>query len=142
MTTATKKSSKQKPRGKGGRPAKAEHEKRTASIRADLTVAEKEHVRQQAAIAGLSEAEFIRRRALGYRIDPAPRRSFDPALIMEVNELGRQVKAAGNLANQLALATHRGREFSADWRLVRAKVDEALGDVTTALRRLTGDHGS
>jgi hypothetical protein len=44
------------------RPNKLPDEKRLASIRADLTVAEKIFVQEQAAKAGMSEAEYTRRR--------------------------------------------------------------------------------
>ena len=110
---------------KGGRPRKEPHEQRTESIRADLTVAEKEHVRQQAARAGLSEAEYTRRRILGFEVSAAGRRAFDPALVSEVNRVGLNV-------NQLARAAHTGREFVHFWREVGAELKDVLAKVTAA----------
>jgi len=97
------------PRGPGGRPPLPAHEQRVASTRADLTFAEKDYLRQQADLAGLSEAEYVRRRALGYRIEPAPRVMADPGLIVAINDLARQIKAIGTNYNQLLVSVHRGR---------------------------------
>jgi|TARA_B100000614_G_scaffold207349_1_gene189812 hypothetical protein len=69
------------------RPKKQPHEKRTASTRADLTLAEKQHVVSQAELAGLSEAEFVRRCILSMEVQPAPRR-IDASLVSELNAIG------------------------------------------------------
>ena len=134
---------KQKQKGPGGRPRKTELEKRSQSIRADLTVAEKDHVRLQAIRAGISEAEYTRRRVLGFEVTAvAARRSFDPSLVTEVNQAGVQLKAVGNLANQLALAVHTDRRFRSDWKRVRDEIQKAVGEVSAVLARVTGADGS
>lgn len=109
-----------------GRPRKEQHERRTASVRADLTEAEKVYVQQQAAKAGLSEAEYTRRRILGYAVvSPAAARRADPALISELNRIGVNV-------NQLARAVHTDREFIRYWREIGAELRSALDRVVRA----------
>ncbi len=120
------------------RPKKQEHEKRTASIYADVTQAEKEHFRELVAASGCgSEAEFIRRRALGYAVASTdPIRRADPALITKLNALGLELKAIGNNANQLARAKHTGRSFNVRWQAVADKVIETRDEVSATLARL------
>jgi len=90
------------------RPKKETEEKRSESLRTRFTVAEYLHVRQQAEAAGLTPAEFIRRRALGLVVQPPPRRA-DAALISEINRIGVNV-------NQLARSVNAERTFLGDWR--------------------------
>lgn len=102
------------------RPRKQEHERRTASIRADLTEAEKVFVQEQAARAGLSAAEYTRRRVLGYAVvSPAASRRADPALITELNRVGVNV-------NQLARAVHTDRDFVRFWREIGSELQAVL----------------
>lgn len=108
------------------RPRKQPHELRTESIRADLTAAEKEHVRMQARRAGISEAEYTRRRLLGFEVTtPAARRTYDPALVSEINRVGVNV-------NQLARAVHSGREFVVYWRQIGDELKGVLAKVVAA----------
>lgn len=106
-----------------GRPNKEPDEKRTERYNLRFTLAEMEHVRSQADAAGLTVMEYIRRRSLDYNVPPGggARRS-DPALVSELNRIGVNV-------NQLALATHTGREFVRYW--------EEIGDeLTRVLERV------
>lgn len=90
------------------RPKKDPQEKRSEVARFRLTLAEKAHLREQVHASGLTEAEFLRRRALGIPVRVTATRS-DPALVSELNRVGVNV-------NQLARATHRGADFTAYWR--------------------------
>lgn len=102
-----------------------------------MTIAEREFVEQQAALAGLDVTEYVRRRILGHVVAPAPaQRRADPALITEVNRLGLELKAIGNNANQLALSTHTGRRFRASWEAVVDRINALGGEVSEALERL------
>ena len=133
-----------------GRPKKDATEKRSETARARMTVAELEHLRQQARIAGLDDvSEFIRRRTLGYEVPSPTRARTDPALISELNRLGlalkehsREVKSVGVNANQLALAAHTNRGSRLAWEDVAGAVsdlghrsDELLAQVTAALEQ-------
>lgn len=102
------------------RPRKQPDEKRTASVRADLTLAEKLHVQEQAGRAGISAAEYTRRRLLGFvAASPAAARRVDPALITELNRIGVNV-------NQLARAVHIGHEFPRSWREIAQELHRVL----------------
>lgn len=100
------------------RPEKNPEEKRSEVARFRLTVAERVFLREQAATAGLTEAEFLRRRALGLPVRATVARS-DPALVAELNRIGVNV-------NQLARATHRGAEFTRYWRDVGVALEGIL----------------
>ena len=81
------------------RPKKQPDEKRDQRF----TVAEIAHVEMQARLAGIGPHEFLRHRALGYVVPPAPvQRRGAPALVAELNRLELELKAVGNNANQLA----------------------------------------
>lgn len=70
------------------RPRKEPDERRDARLpAARLTLDERVFVDAQAAAAGLSTAEYIRRRVLGARVDPAPA-AADERLLLELNRVG------------------------------------------------------
>lgn len=172
----------------GGRPKKQPDEQRSASTRADLTVAEKESLGHEARLQGVSEAEYVRRRLgfgapasrsqstpetvaalekrgvdvaelfsrdyireqaeaaglseaglvhrmLDYAAAPPARRQT-AALISELNRLGLELKAIGNNANQLALATHTNRRFATSWEDVVREIGELRGRVSNALEKV------
>ena len=104
------------------RPKKQDEEKRSETARFRVTVAEREYIRAQASSAGLGEAEYLRRRALGYAVPPARSGRSDPALISELNRIGVNV-------NQLARATHRGSDFVHTWRTIGQQLSETLASV-------------
>lgn len=106
------------------RPKKEQHEKRSETARFRVTLAEREFIRTQARAAGLDETEYLRRRALGHAIPPAPQRSSDPALVSELNRIGVNV-------NQLAHATHKGMEFTRHWAEVSAELRGVLTKMVT-----------
>ena len=103
-----------------GRPKLEEHEKMSEVVRLRLTYAELEHVRSQADAAGTSVSDFLRKRAMGYTVPTASSsRRVDPALISELNRVGVNV-------NQLALATHTGRDFVRYWQEIGREVEQVI----------------
>lgn len=119
------------------RPRKHPDEKREQRFNLRFTAAELAHVETQARGAGITPHEFLRRRALGYIVPPAPaHRRVDPGLVTELNRLGLELKAIGNNANQLALATHTNRRFAASWEAVVERIHELGGEVSATLERL------
>lgn len=120
-----------------GRPKKLPDERRTETIRARVTVAEFEHVHQQARAAGLDVSEYVRRRAVGYVVPPAPvHRRADPGVVTELNRLGLELKAIGNNANQIALALNAGRRSSQPWEEVVRRIKQLTGEVSGTLEDL------
>ena len=104
------------------RPKKQDGEKRDEVARFRVTLAEREYIRAQANAAGLGEAEYLRRRALGYAVPPARSGRSDPALISELNRIGVNV-------NQLARATHRGSDFVHSWQIIGKQLSDVLASV-------------
>lgn len=123
------------------RPKKQPHEKRTASTRADLTSAEKLYLGEQASRAGLTEAEYVRRRALGHQVSPAPSRA-DAALITEINRLGVELRAWGVNLNQLARDENAGRQFHGDWVALRDRLNYELDEVERVLAKVATGYGA
>ena len=104
------------------RPRKQDGERRNEVARFRVTLAEREYIRAQAQAAGLLEAEYLRRRALGYAVSPARPGRSDPALISELNRIGVNV-------NQLARATHRGSDFVHTWQIIGKQLSDVLAAV-------------
>ena len=104
------------------RPKKQDGEKRNEVARFRVTLAEREYIRAQAQAAGLLEAEYLRRRALGYAVPPARLGRVDPALVSELNRIGVNV-------NQLARATHRGSDFVHTWQIIGKQLSDVLATV-------------
>ena len=84
------------------RPRKQKHEQRIIPVPTRYTVAEQHYIRAQAVAAGLTDSDYIRRRALGYRVEP-PKSPVDAALVTELNAIGVNL-------NQIARALNRGRD--------------------------------
>lgn len=121
------------------RPRKSEHEKRIIPLYCDLTLAEKAYVQQQVAAAGLSIAEYTRRRVLGYRVPARAEREATAALVSEINRLGNQVAALGNVTNQVALYCHTDRRIPAEWEPLPNKINDLLRLVEETLERMVSD---
>lgn len=121
-------------------PERAPRENRDDVIRARVTTSEKAYVQCQAEAAGLSEAEYLRRRSLDYRVTAggAARRA-DPALITELNRLGLEMSAIGNNANQLARSMNSGRRFRSRWEDVADEIERLRARVEGVLERVVLD---
>lgn len=70
-----------------GRPKKSEHENRSDVVRFRVTPAEKVHAEKQAALAGLSLADYARQLIIGHRVR-ASAVGLDAALLVELNQIG------------------------------------------------------
>lgn len=125
-----------------GRPRKQDDERRTSATRADLTLAEKLYIQSQASAAGLSEAEYVRRRALGFAVPARSERESKAALVSEINRLGRELAALGNLANQIALYCHTDRRIPVEWDVLPYEIKELARQVEATLEGVLFDHGS
>lgn len=125
------------------RPKKHPDERRSASVRSDLTLAEKCYVQEQAAKAGLSEAEYTRQRVLGFTVRAvAGSGACDPALISEINRLGREVNSLGHLVNQVARACHTDRRMRPEWDVLPSEIKALRQHVEMTLERLVTGDGS
>lgn len=100
------------------RPKKSADEKLSETARFRMTPAERETLRMNAAAAGITEAEFCRRRCIGLPVTPTRTRT-DPALVVALNRVGNNV-------NQLARSVHRGSSFQTYWKEVAAELRDVL----------------
>ncbi len=98
----------------------------------------RDYVRDQAEAAGLNEAGVVHR-MLEYAAAPPARRQA-AALISQINALGLELKAIGNNANQLALATHTNRRFATSWEDVVAGIGELRTKVSDVLDQVLEAH--
>jgi len=109
------------------RPKSAPHERRTASTRCDLTLAEKELLVARVAASGVgSEAEFVRQAIFAASIrPPAPQRTaYDPSLVTELNRIGVNL-------NQIAKAMNAGRGLPSSLETAQAELRAVLTRVLT-----------
>lgn len=111
---------------RGGRPRKQKDERRIASTRTDLTLAEKQFIREQSHLAGLSEAAFVRKRVLGLPV-VVPKSYADARLLYELNSIGINL-------NQLARNVNSGREgiHAVDWDMVLKDLHRVIEKVGNA----------
>ncbi len=112
------------------RPKKQPAERRCAALRSDLTIAELIYVREQAERAGLSAAES------------AEERRVQAALVSEINRLGNQLAALGNLTNQIALYCHTDRSIPESWESLPQEIKATRQLVEQTLEKVLFDHGS
>lgn len=115
------------------RPRKHSEEKRSETMRSRVTLSEREEIRQVALSLGLEDSEYIRRRVLG-RALPQGRAGGDPMKIAALNAYAVALSKIGNNVNQLAAATHQGRDFVQYWREIGA---ELSADLTAARQALS-----
>lgn len=119
-----------------GRPKLPAEKRRDCSTRADLTVAEKAELARKAKLAGMSEAELLRRLITDGRVIVQGGGAADPALITELNRLALQLKYVGVTANKLAISTHTGRKFRGQWEYVAREIDAVRQQAGEALKRV------
>lgn len=112
------------PKGPGGRPKKLDTERRIERSECRLTLAEKQFVRDQAKLAGITEAEYARRRLLGMPV-VARTTQADARLVHELNAIGVNL-------NQIARNQNAGRvgagavDLDDLMRQLRATLDQAV----------------
>lgn len=116
------------------RPRKSADEKRTEQMNTRWTLAERETLRSNAARVGLDESEFLRHRALGIPLPPSSS-SADPALVAALNAHAVALAKIGNNVNQLAAATHQGRDFARYWKEIGVQLESDLTAARDALNR-------
>lgn len=107
------------------RPKKAPHERRDDVLGVRLTAAEHAALQRHATALGISAGEFMRRRALGYRLPPLN------AEQKAMTSMAAALMPIGVNLNQLARAANAGR-------LLPASVTELAGRIASILEGLYG----
>lgn len=105
---------------KGGRPRKDPDERRSLTHGLRLSPNEKEKLEQRAKRAGLNLSEYIRRRALGKKIQTKVE-----------EEAIRQIRRAGVNLNQIAKWANQGRNEA-----VHSAAESTIQEVKQAIRQL------
>lgn len=114
------------------RPKKNADEKMSEPIRFWTTPANREALTAKSEAAGVGEAEFLRTLIDGTPL-PSSRSSSDPAKIAALNAYAVALGRVGNNVNQLAAATHQGRDFVRYWREIGAELEDDLRKARKAL---------
>lgn len=109
------------PRKKSGRNKLPADQRRSEMEVCRLTTSEKKTLRENANKAGLSVSDYLRRRALGHRIEQVKAQA-DASLISELNKIGVNV-------NQLARATHRNSDMQIYYKEIGAELQRVLATV-------------
>lgn len=82
-----------------GRPKKSVHEKRIETLALRLTTAEKSHIEQQAAVSGMSLANYCRKLILKSRFNGAAI-GGNTQLLYELNKLGLELSDLKRISAQ------------------------------------------
>lgn len=107
------------------RPKKHDDEKRTERHNLRFTIAEMVEIEQSAAAAGMKPTEFMRLRALGQVVKPAPA-PVETQLISEINMIGV------NLHQFLRDDRFgRGTRTESDWNLLYDRLSQVLEKVAS-----------
>jgi len=105
------------------RPRKAPHELRDTALNPRLTTAERARIQQHAAAFGISASEFMRRRALSYRL---------PAAVAEQQHTAQVATALIRLGvnlNQIAKHMNAGRSAAAEARSLAVLLARIEGEL-------------
>jgi len=116
------------------RPKKSADELRSETARFRTTVGERETIRSNAARVGLDETEFMRRRVLSVAL-PSSSSAVDHALVAALNSYAVSLGKIGNNVNQLAAATHQGRDYARYWREIGDELQSDMKAAREALAR-------
>lgn len=111
----------------------------TASARCNLTLAEKEHLRQQAKLAGVSEAEYVRSLIIGSAVTAPPART-EAHLIDAINKVGLRLGGEiGNNLNQLTKAMNADLSSTVDPETLFAEVRQEMAYLHSVLAKVLRD---
>ena len=124
------------------RPEKHEHEKRTERFQFRVTIAEREHVLEQAAKFGIKPADYARNRTVGHRVEAPARTKFDPALVSLVNQTNLELKAWGNNLNQIARNLNAERRQRISLEDAQDKLNRLIDKAEAVLDKLVESDGS
>ena len=122
------------------RPEKHDYEKRSETLRFRVTLAEKEHVLEQAAKVGQSITDYARNRTVGHVVTPSARPKFDPSTVAQLNECILELKAWGNNINQIARNLNSGRRERLGWEDAQSHTHQLAQKAESILEALVERH--
>lgn len=124
------------------RPPKEPNDRKGSPTGIRFSFYEKEFLKDKARQAGLTLGEYVRRSALGHRISVAGSSKADPQLVRNLNTLGVQIRAMGNVVNQVALYCHTDRSIPDEWDALPAEVQELSQRISETLDQMVIADGS
>lgn len=114
----------------GGRPKKADYERRLRLAATRMTIAEHAHLKKKATAAGMTVADFLRESALGPLPGPGSSSSDlsdeGAATKAQMATLLRELNSIGINLNQLTRNYHTGREGVHDWEHIQTELSRVL----------------
>lgn len=117
----------------GGRPKKADHERRLRQPKARMTIAEHEHLKKKATAAKMTVADYLRECSLGPFPGPGSSSSDlsdeGAASKSQMATLLRELNSIGINLNQLTRNYHTGRVGVHDWQHVQDELSRVLAQV-------------
>ena len=124
------------------RPRKSAEEKLSEHVHFLITLAGREALASKARAAGQSEGDFLRGLVDGAALPRSRSGSTDPALIAALNGYAVALSKIGNNVNQLAAASHQGRDFTRFYAEIgaelQADLQKARGVLDDILESLPG----
>ena len=122
-----------------GRPKKAADDRLSEHVHFLTTVRTRETLATRSRACGVSEGEFLRRYIDGQPNVERHSAASDPAMIAALNSYAVALGKIGNNVNQLAAATHQGRDFARYWREIGAELEADLKASRKALSSVLDD---
>ena len=105
------------------RPKKSADDALSEPFSLRMSVNTREALATKARACGVTDAEFLRRYIDGIPNVPRPASAAaDPAMIAALNNYAVALSKIGNNVNQLAAATHMGRDFVKYWREINGEL--------------------
>ena len=118
------------------RSKKSADERLSEHVHFLTSVPTRERLANRASACGVSEAEFLRRYIDGLpNVPRSASAAADPALVNAINNYAVAISKVGNNVNQLAAASHQGRDFVRFWREIGAELQADLEAGREALAR-------
>ena len=125
------------------RPRKSADDALSEPFSLRMSVATRETLAIKARACGVTDAEFLRRYIEGTPNVPRPNSgSADPAMIAAINNYAVALSRIGNNVNQLAAATHMGRDFVKYWREINDELSKDREAARQALNDALEGYGS
>lgn len=121
---------------RNGRPKKSPLEVRNRQTKIRLNLLEEAELRHRCDLSGMDLATYVRESALNHEITVPAVRSADPELVTKLDRLGQEVRAIGNLTNQIAIAAHTDRRLPPEWRNVHERIDALRSEISTTLNKV------
>jgi len=122
------------------RPRKNAAEKKSERVVVWMDPGERKKLDAKARSAGMSVPDYLRKIVEDDIVNNHMRISIDPEIIDKLHSAAIELKAIGNNVNQLARATHRGRDISYYFRGIGDELSNVITRTDQTLTALLEKH--